>query len=87
MTTYTDLAAANFDLSVFRTYLADQYGQDLEFGMSANKFSRLISDTKVYAKLSGRKYDENFCNEIWQRAVADEGMVQDILTYEAESCI
>lgn len=73
--TYTDLAADNFNADTFRAYMAHEYGQALEFGMSLSKFGRALSDAKHLAKRLGRPADEATIDEIFATAIADRQII------------
>mgnify|MGYP001103873095 CR=1 FL=1 len=73
--TYKDLAADNFNADTFRAYMAWEYGQALEFGMSSAKFGRALRDAGHLAKRMGRPADEATMDEIFATAVADRQII------------
>jgi hypothetical protein len=73
--TYTALAADNFSADTFRAYMAHEYGQALEFGMTLRQFGRALHDAKHLAKRIGRPVTDETINEIFANARADRELM------------
>jgi hypothetical protein len=75
ITTYTDLVNDNFSADTFRAYMAHQYGQDLEFGMSVSKFGRAIDDAKHLGKILGLGTGDKAIDQIFETAREDRELI------------
>lgn len=69
--TYDQAVNPRFDAGYFRQYMATTYGEDLERGMSDEKYAKAIKDAKLLLSQMGEEANHTSITKVFDTAVED----------------
>jgi hypothetical protein len=79
--TFTQAVRPRFDAGLFRQYMAITYGQDLEIGMTGDKYSKAIRDAKLLILHLGENPNHASITKVFDTAIKDFKMFEVLNEY------